>query len=324
MPSTRLEQKGKVGRALEAEEQYEEIEWENLQNADQENINSTLADQDNEDVQNSVVRDYLQLIGQIPLLTPEEETEIGRQVQAGNKTARHRLIEANLRLVVYVAKKYVGHGMALEDLIQEGNIGLMTAADRFDPDRGNRFSTYATQWIRQAITRSLTNYARTIRLPAHIICLISQTKKAEREMTGELGREPSDAELACRMGIKITTLHHIKTLWSDTVSLDTPVGDDDGYTLGEMLEDSTIGMPESTYEKIVIQDQLEQAMTCLSVREKDIINKRFGLHETETYTLEEIGKIYNVSRERIRQIEGKVMRKLRQPARKRMLQGLLD
>ncbi len=261
------------------------------------------------------VQVYLQEIGRIPLLTSAQEKELGKRVKEGDEEARQRLINANLRLVVSIAKKYIGRSsnLSLLDLIQEGNIGLSRAVDKFDYKRGFKFSTYATWWIRQAITRAIADYGRTIRIPVHMVETLSKFKKAKRRLQIELGREPMAEEIAVELGEEVSKIHHLIKIDQDTVSLDRPVEEDDQSTLiGDFIQDeSTPGPDQLTYAKIT-KDHLWQILGDLTDREKKIVEMRFGLADGVVHTLEEVGKEFVITRERVRQIEAKALEKMRQ------------
>ena len=272
---------------------------------------------------NDNVRMYLKEIGKISLLSLEEEQELSRRVAEGDEQAKNILAESNLRLVVSIAKRYVGRGLLFLDLIQEGNIGLMKAVEKFDYDKGYKFSTYATWWIRQAITRALADQARTIRVPVHIVETINKMARIERQMTLELNREPTDAELAKKMGLSVDKIVEIRKISQDPVSLETPIGEEDDSHLGDFLADERTMSPEefATYE--ILKDELREVLDTLTVREKEVLELRFGLFDGSSHTLEEVGKQFKVTRERIRQIEAKALRKLRHPSRAKKLKDFL-
>ena len=272
---------------------------------------------------NDNVRMYLKEIGKISLLTLEEEQELSKRVAAGDETAKNILAESNLRLVVSIAKRYVGRGLLFLDLIQEGNIGLMKAVEKFDYDKGYKFSTYATWWIRQAITRALADQARTIRVPVHMVETINKMARIERQMTLELNREPTEQELSKKMGLSIEKIGEIKKISQDPVSLETPIGEEDDSHLGDFLADERTMSPEeyATYE--ILKDELKEVLDTLTVREKEVLELRFGLFDGSSHTLEEVGKQFKVTRERIRQIEAKALRKLRHPSRAKKLKDFL-
>ena len=272
---------------------------------------------------NDNVRMYLKEIGKISLLTLEEEQELSRRVASGDEKAKNILAESNLRLVVSIAKRYVGRGLLFLDLIQEGNIGLMKAVEKFDYDKGYKFSTYATWWIRQAITRALADQARTIRVPVHMVETINKMARIERQMTLELNREPTDQELSKKMGLSVDKIAEIRKISQDPVSLDTPIGEEDDSHLGDFLADERTMSPEeyATYE--ILKDELREVLDTLTVREKEVLELRFGLFDGSSHTLEEVGKQFKVTRERIRQIEAKALRKLRHPSRAKKLKDFL-
>ena len=272
---------------------------------------------------NDNVRMYLKEIGKISLLSLEEEQELSRRVAEGDEQAKNILAESNLRLVVSIAKRYVGRGLLFLDLIQEGNIGLMKAVEKFDYDKGYKFSTYATWWIRQAITRAIADQARTIRVPVHMVETINKMARIERQMTLELNREPTDAELAKKMGLSVDKIVEIRKISQDPVSLETPIGEEDDSHLGDFLADERTMSPEefATYE--ILKDELREVLDTLTVREKEVLELRFGLFDGSSHTLEEVGKQFKVTRERIRQIEAKALRKLRHPSRAKKLKDFL-
>ena len=272
---------------------------------------------------NDNVRMYLKEIGKISLLTLEEEQELSRKVAQGDEHAKNVLAESNLRLVVSIAKRYVGRGLLFLDLIQEGNIGLMKAVEKFDYDKGYKFSTYATWWIRQAITRALADQARTIRVPVHMVETINKMARIERQMTLELNREPTDQELSKKMGLSVDKIAEIRKISQDPVSLETSIGEEDDSHLGDFLADERTMSPEefATYE--ILKDELREVLDTLTVREKEVLELRFGLFDGSSHTLEEVGKQFKVTRERIRQIEAKALRKLRHPSRAKKLRDFL-
>ena len=270
------------------------------------------------------VRAYLKEIGEIPLLTPEEEAELAQRIEAGDEQAKKRLAEGNLRLVVSIAKRYTGHGLQLLDLIQEGNIGLMKAVEKFDYRRGFKFSTYATWWIRQSMTRSIADQSRTIRIPVHMVENINRLTRAARALTQELEREPTAAELAERLGITEERVYEIQKFAMEPVSLETPVGDEEDTHLGDFIKDEQGSVPADEAAMTVLREQLGEVLKTLSPREQQVIRLRFGLDDGHVRTLEEVGQRFNVTRERIRQIEGKALRKLRHPSRSRRLKDFLE
>lgn len=265
------------------------------------------------------VKMYLNQINEIPLLTFEEEKELGRKIAAGDQKALHTLVEHNLRLVVSVAKRYCGCGLSFMDLIQEGNIGLMRAAEKYDAERGFRFSTLATWWIRQAISRALTDNSRTIRIPANVTELIGKIKKISLPMTQELGRTPTEEELSVALGVDKEKIHIAMEMMHSVSSLDVPVGEDDETTVGDMVADSDSENPYNEIFKEVNKEIISNVFDTLTEREANILRMRFGLGTNKPNTLEEIGETYGISKERVRQIETKALRKLRHPVRARML-----
>ncbi len=261
------------------------------------------------------VRMYLKEIGQIPLLTAEEEQELARRVVAGDVDAKKLLTEANLRLVVSIAKKYSGRGLHILDLIQEGNTGLIRAVDKFDYTKGNKFSTYATWWIRQAITRAIADQARTIRVPVHMVEVINKATRCNRKLVQELGREPTLEEIADELNLPIEKIIEANRTAADTLSLDTPVGDEEDTTIGSFVEDDNTPGPADATSNALLAEALSEILGTLTDREADVLRLRFGMYDGKTHTLEEVGQIFGVTRERIRQIENKAIRKLRHPSR---------
>lgn len=267
------------------------------------------------------VKLYLKEIGSYPLLSISEEIELAKKIEQGDELAKKILAESNLRLVVSIAKRYVGRGLSFLDLIQEGNLGLIKAVDKFDYTKGYKFSTYATWWIRQAITRSIADQSRTIRIPVHMSEVINKTYRISRNLLQELGREPTEQELAEAMGLSIDKIREILKVSADPISLDTPIGEEDDSHLGDFIKDESIVGPEEAAAYSVLQDQISKLLDTLTEREQRVLILRFGLKDGRTRTLEEVGKEFNVTRERIRQIEAKALRKLRHPSRARMLKG---
>lgn len=267
------------------------------------------------------VKLYLKEIGSYPLLTIDEEIALAKRIEAGDESAKKSLAESNLRLVVSIAKRYVGRGLSFLDLIQEGNLGLIKAVDKFDYTKGYKFSTYATWWIRQAITRSIADQSRTIRIPVHMSEVINKTYRVSRTLLQELGREPTEQELAEAMNLPVEKVREILKVSADPISLDTPIGEEDDSHLGDFIKDDTIVGPEDAAAYSVLQDQISKLLETLTEREQRVLILRFGLKDGRTRTLEEVGKEFNVTRERIRQIEAKALRKLRHPSRARMLKG---
>ena len=272
---------------------------------------------------NDPVRMYLKEIGQIKLLTTEEELELADKIAEGDEQAKATLAEANLRLVVSIAKRYVGRGMLFIDLIQEGNIGLMKAVEKFDVTKGYKFSTYATWWIRQAITRAIADQARTIRVPVHMVETINKLARVERQLTLELNREPSEEELAKKMGTSVEKIRDIYKISQEPVSLEIPIGEEDDSHLGDFIPDETNMSPEDYAVNELLKDEISEVLLTLTEREEKVIRLRFGLEDGRPRTLEEVGQLFGVTRERIRQIEAKALRKLRHPSRSRKLKDYL-
>lgn len=273
---------------------------------------------------NDPVRMYLKEIGRISLLSPEEELVLSERVAAGDEVAKSELAESNLRLVVSIAKRYVGRGLLFLDLIQEGNIGLMKAVDKFDSDKGYKFSTYATWWIRQAITRALADQARTIRVPVHMVETINKMSRIQRQLTLELNREPSEEELAKKMGISVEKVREVIKISQEPVSLETPIGEEDDSHLGDFIKDESSMSPEEYATNEILKEEIKSVLMTLQVREQEVLELRFGLVDGTCHTLEEVGKKFNVTRERIRQIEAKALRKLRHPSRAKKLKDFLS
>ena len=269
------------------------------------------------------VRMYLKEIGNVPLLTSEEEVELAKRVEQGDQEAKKKLTEANLRLVVSIAKKYVGRGMPFLDLIQEGNMGPMKAVDKFDYTKGYKFSTYATWWIRQAITRGIADTGRTIRVPVHMVETINKTLRMTRQLLQELGREPTPEEVADRLGVPVSRVQEVLKISRDPVSLDTPIGEEDDSHLGDFIEDEKTTSPADSAAFSMLREELNSALDSLTDRERQVIVLRFGLEDGRARTLEEVGEEFNVTRERIRQIEAKALRKLRHPSRSKRLKDFL-
>ena len=268
------------------------------------------------------VRMYLREIGKVSLLTASEEVDLAQRMEAGDVEAKKKLIDANLRLVVSIAKKYIGRGMLFLDLIQEGNLGLIRAVEKFDYRRGFKFSTYATWWIRQAITRAIADQARTIRVPVHMVETINKMVRVSRLLVQELGREPTDDEIAAKMNIEPGRVEEIRRISQLPVSLETPIGEEEDSQLGDFIEDHDLPSPDEAAAGHLLHEQIEEMLGTLSEREREVLHFRFGLEDGHSYTLEEVGKKFNVTRERIRQIEAKALRKLRQPSKK--LKDFLD
>lgn len=273
---------------------------------------------------NDPVRMYLKEIGVVPLLTNEEEKELALAIEAGDIEAKQRLAEANLRLVVSIAKRYVGRGMQFLDLIQEGNMGLMKAVDKFDYSKGFKFSTYATWWIRQAITRAIADQARTIRIPVHMVETINKLVREQRNLLQELGKEPTPEQIAERMDMTPDKVREILKIAQEPVSLETPIGEEDDSHLGDFIEDEVIENPVEYTTRIVLREQLDEVLDTLTDREENVLRLRFGLDDGKMRTLEDVGKVFNVTRERIRQIEAKALRKLRHPSRSKPLRDFMD
>ncbi|ANR70367.1 RNA polymerase sigma factor RpoD [Selenomonas sp. oral taxon 126] len=270
------------------------------------------------------VRMYLKEIGRVPLLTAEEEVELARRMEAGDERARHRLEEANLRLVVSIAKRYVGRGMLFLDLIQEGNLGLLKAVEKFDYSKGYKFSTYATWWIRQAITRAIADQARTIRIPVHMVETINKYIRISRQLLQELGRDPTPDEVAKHMGLNTARVREIMKIAQEPVSLETPIGEEEDSHLGDFIEDEAALDPADAASMMLLKEQIADVLKTLAPREAEVLRLRFGLEDGRSRTLEEVGQNFGVTRERIRQIEAKALRKLRHPVRLRKLQGNID
>ena len=273
---------------------------------------------------NDPVRMYLKEIGQIKLLSMSEELELADRIAAGDETAKNTLAEANLRLVVSIAKRYVGRGMLFLDLIQEGNIGLMKAVEKFDANKGYKFSTYATWWIRQAITRAIADQARTIRVPVHMVETINKLSRYQRQLTLELNREPTDEELAKKMGMPVEIIREVIKIAQDPVSLETPIGEEDDSHLGDFVKDERSMSPEEYTIHELLKDEISDVLLTLTEREEQVLRLRFGLDDGSCKTLEEVGQMFGVTRERIRQIEAKALRKLRHPSRSRKLKDFLN
>lgn len=270
------------------------------------------------------VRMYLKEIGKVPLLSAEEEIELAKKMEAGDDDAKSKLAEANLRLVVSIAKKYVGRGMLFLDLIQEGNLGLIKAVDKFDYTKGYKFSTYATWWIRQAITRAIADQARTIRIPVHMVETINKLIKVQRQLLQELGREPNADEIAEKMNLPVERVREIIKISQEPVSLETPIGEEEDSHLGDFIQDDNVPVPAEAAAYMLLKEQLIEVINTLTEREQKVLKLRFGLIDGRPRTLEEVGREFNVTRERIRQIEAKALRKLRHPSRSRKLRDYLE
>ncbi len=309
-------------------EEFEEEEDMNIADAEDPELNVEINEKDLEEAAASVnindpVRLYLKDIGKVPLLTAEEELELAIAMENGDAEAKKKLAEANLRLVVSIAKRYVGRGMSLLDLIQEGNLGLMKAVEKFDYKKGFKFSTYATWWIRQAITRAIADQARTIRIPVHMVETINKLIRISRQLLQELGREPTPAEIANEMGFTEEKVREIQKISQDPVSLETPIGEEEDSHLGDFIPDDDAPAPAEAASYTLLQEQLNEVLGTLTEREEEVLRLRFGLDDGRTRTLEEVGKRFNVTRERIRQIEAKALRKLRHPSRSKKLRDYL-
>ena len=270
------------------------------------------------------VRMYLKEIGKVPLLTAEEEIELAKRMELGDQEAKKRLAEANLRLVVSIAKRYVGRGMLFLDLIQEGNLGLIKAVEKFDYRKGYKFSTYATWWIRQAITRAIADQARTIRIPVHMVETINKLIRVSRQLLQELGREPTPEEIAEEMNMPVERVREILKISQEPVSLETPIGEEEDSHLGDFIQDDNVPVPADAAAFTLLKEPLVEVLSTLTDREQKVLRLRFGLDDGRARTLEEVGKEFNVTRERIRQIEAKALRKLRHPSRSRKLKDYLD
>ena len=270
------------------------------------------------------VRMYLKEIGRVPLLSAEEEVELAKRMEQGDEEAKKKLAEANLRLVVSIAKRYVGRGMLFLDLIQEGNLGLIKAVEKFDYGKGFKFSTYATWWIRQAITRAIADQARTIRIPVHMVETINKLIRVSRQLLQELGRDPTPEEIAAAMEIPVERVREIQKVAQEPVSLETPIGEEEDSHLGDFIEDEDAPAPAEAASYILLKEQLESVLDTLTPREEKVLRLRFGLDDGRSRTLEEVGQEFGVTRERIRQIEAKALRKLRHPSRSRKLKDYLD
>ena len=313
-------------RSQEDEDDAPSEELESIQEGgedavDTEDIDLTVPDSVNIE---DPVRMYLKEIGKVPLLTAEEEIELAKRMEEGDEEAKKRLAEANLRLVVSIAKRYVGRGMLFIDLIQEGNLGLIKAVEKFDYNKGFKFSTYATWWIRQAITRAIADQARTIRIPVHMVETINKLIRVSRQLLQELGREPTPEEIAERMEIPVERVREIIKISQEPVSLETPIGEEEDSHLGDFIQDDNVPVPADAAAFTLLKEQLTDVLATLTERERKVLRLRFGLDDGRARTLEEVGKEFNVTRERIRQIEAKALRKLRHPSRSRKLKDYLD
>ena len=270
------------------------------------------------------VRMYLKEIGKVPLLTADEEVELAKRMADGDEDAKKRLAEANLRLVVSIAKRYVGRGMLFLDLIQEGNLGLIKAVEKFDYHKGFKFSTYATWWIRQAITRAIADQARTIRIPVHMVETINKLIRVSRQLLQELGREPTPEEIAAQLDMPVERVREILKISQEPVSLETPIGEEEDSHLGDFIQDDNVPVPAEAAAQTLLKEQLDEVLDTLTEREQKVLRLRFGMNDGRARTLEEVGKEFDVTRERIRQIEAKALRKLRHPSRSRKLRDYLD
>ena len=270
------------------------------------------------------VRMYLKEIGKVPLLSAEEEVELAKRMAEGDEDAKKRLAEANLRLVVSIAKRYVGRGMLFLDLIQEGNLGLIKAVEKFDYEKGFKFSTYATWWIRQAITRAIADQARTIRIPVHMVETINKLIRVSRQLLQELGREPTPEEIAEELDMPVDRVREILKISQEPVSLETPIGEEEDSHLGDFIQDDNVPVPAEAAAATLLKEQLDEVLDTLTAREQKVLRLRFGMNDGRARTLEEVGKEFDVTRERIRQIEAKALRKLRHPSRSRKLRDYLD
>ena len=300
---------------LPSEEDLELIEEEKIIDTEDLSENMSL---------NDPVRMYLKEIGKVPLLTPEEEQELAKRMAEGDAEAKHRMEEANLRLVVSIAKRYVGRGMLFLDLIQEGNLGLIKAVEKFDYTKGYKFSTYATWWIRQAITRAIADQARTIRIPVHMVETINKVIRVSRQLLQELGHDPSAEEIAAEMNMPVDKVRDILKIAQEPVSLETPIGEEEDSHLGDFIPDEDASEPSEAASFSLLKEQLMEVLDTLTPREKKVLELRFGIVDGRTRTLEEVGKEFNVTRERIRQIEAKALRKLRHPSRSKKLRDFLN
>ena len=270
------------------------------------------------------VKMYLKEIGKVPLLTAEEEVDLAKRMADGDESAKKRLAEANLRLVVSIAKRYVGRGMLFLDLIQEGNLGLIKAVEKFDYHKGFKFSTYATWWIRQAITRAIADQARTIRIPVHMVETINKLIRVSRQLLQELGREPTPEEIAAELDMPVDRVREILKISQEPVSLETPIGEEEDSHLGDFIQDDNVPVPAEAAAQTLLKEQLDDVLDTLTEREQKVLRLRFGMNDGRARTLEEVGKEFDVTRERIRQIEAKALRKLRHPSRSRKLRDYLD
>ncbi len=302
------------------DEQFDDSDLE-IENYDLDNLEDSIPDSVSTE---DPVRMYLKEIGKVPLLSSEEEIELAKRIEAGDEEAKKTLAEANLRLVVSIAKRYVGRGMQFLDLIQEGNLGLIKAVEKFDYRKGYKFSTYATWWIRQAITRAIADQARTIRIPVHMVETINRLVRTQRQLLQTLGREPTPEEIAEEMDMSVDRVREIMKISQDPVSLETPIGEEEDSHLGDFIQDDQVEVPVEAATESLLHDQLMEVLDTLTDREQKVLRLRFGLDDGRPRTLEEVGKVFNVTRERIRQIEAKALRKLRHPSRSKKLKDYLD
>ena len=307
-----------IGKADELEPTSEQLSQEEEKElVDTETISEGLALTD-------PVRMYLKEIGRVALLTQEEEQALAQRIEQGDEEAKNQMIEANLRLVVAVAKRYVGRGMHFLDLIQEGNMGLLKAVEKFDYRKGYKFSTYATWWIRQSITRAIADQARTIRIPVHMVETINKVARASHQLVQELGREPNAVEIADYLDLPLSKVEEIMKLSQEPISLETPVGEEDDSHLGDFIQDSEVSEPMEAAAANSLREQLEKALHMLTPREEQVLRLRFGFEDGKTHTLEEVGKVFNVTRERVRQIESKALRRLRHPSKSKALRDFVN
>lgn len=307
-----------IENGIEVTDQREKLIWQ-----DTEEVTFDENDAYIKDIADDSVRLYLREIGRVPLLTSEEEIELAKRIEAGDKEAKNKMTEANLRLVVSIAKKYIGRGLELLDLIQEGSAGLLRAVEKFDYRKGFKFSTYATWWIRQAITRAIADQARTIRIPVHMVETINKLIRTQRRLTTELGREPLEEEIAAEMEMDVDKVRHILKIKQDIVSLESPVGEEDDSTLGEFIQDEDSVTPEDAATYQLLKEHVNKVLDLLTPREQKILRMRFGLEDGRSHTLEEVGQEFGVTRERIRQIEAKALAKLRKHRESKKLKDYL-
>ncbi|MBQ7584593.1 MAG: RNA polymerase sigma factor RpoD [Lachnospiraceae bacterium] len=306
---------------LEPDDDVPPEEIENEEEVDVENVDLSVPDSVSIE---DPVRMYLKEIGKVPLLSAEEEVELAKRMELGDQDAKNKLAEANLRLVVSIAKRYVGRGMLFLDLIQEGNLGLIKAVEKFDYRKGYKFSTYATWWIRQAITRAIADQARTIRIPVHMVETINKLIRVSRQLLQELGREPTPEEIAVEMNMPVEKVREILKISQEPVSLETPIGEEEDSHLGDFIQDDQVPVPADAAAFELLKEQLNEVLDTLTEREQKVLRLRFGLDDGKARTLEEVGRQFNVTRERIRQIEAKALRKLRHPSRSRKLKDYLE